>query len=149
MSSSKVRAWLSAAAALVAAFGDLLNGRTFLGTCCKFTDTVQVCICSGNAESQPEAVMEHLVGRQGQPRGAQVHAMCLIDWKRWSQGPPLPSPRLRVGGEGISLLEIPVYLRPSKGKWLFSFVTAFGLILICCSQRLCHSGVIVVLSIPL
>jgi len=24
--------------------------------------------CSGNAKSQPEAVTEHLVGRQGQPR---------------------------------------------------------------------------------
>ena len=35
--------------------------------------------CSGNAESQPEAVIEHLVGRQGQPRGAQVHAMYLSD----------------------------------------------------------------------
>jgi len=31
--------------------------------------------CTGNAESWPEAVMEHLVGRQGQPRGAQLHAM--------------------------------------------------------------------------
>ena len=28
-----------------------------------------------NAESWPEPVIEHLVGRQGQPRGAQVHAM--------------------------------------------------------------------------
>jgi len=32
-------------------------------------------ICSGIAESRPEAVIENLVGRQGQPRGAQVHAM--------------------------------------------------------------------------
>jgi len=32
--------------------------------------------CSGNAESWPAAVMEHLGGRQGQPRAAQVHAMC-------------------------------------------------------------------------
>jgi len=31
--------------------------------------------CSGNAKSQLEAVTEHLVERQGQPRGAQVHAM--------------------------------------------------------------------------
>ena len=30
---------------------------------------------SGNAKSWPEAVIEHLMGRQGQPRGAQVHAM--------------------------------------------------------------------------
>lgn len=29
--------------------------------------------CSRNAKSQPEAVIEYLVGRQGQPRGAQVH----------------------------------------------------------------------------
>jgi len=32
-----------------------------------------------NAESQLEAVIEHLVGRQGQPRGAQLHAMGLSD----------------------------------------------------------------------
>ena len=33
------------------------------------------CHCSGNAKLQPETVIEHLVGRQGQLRGAQVHAM--------------------------------------------------------------------------
>jgi len=32
-----------------------------------------------------ELVIEHLVGRQGQPRGAQVHAMLLSDEKGWSQ----------------------------------------------------------------
>ena len=76
---------------------------------------------SRNAKSWPEAVIEHLVGRQGQPRGAQVYAMQLSDWKGWSQDPPLPSLHLRVGsgGEGV-LLEIPAYLRPSKGKQLFS-----------------------------
>jgi len=37
--------------------------------------TVQIW-CSGNAKSQLEAVMEHVVGRQDQPRGTQVHAMC-------------------------------------------------------------------------
>ena len=36
-------------------------------------------VCSRNAKSQPEAVIEHLVGRQGQPKGAQVQAMHLID----------------------------------------------------------------------
>ena len=36
---------------------------------------VFVYYCSRNAELWPETVMEHLVGRQGQPRGAQVHAM--------------------------------------------------------------------------
>ena len=73
--------------------------------------------CRGNAKSQLDAVMEHLVGRQGQPRGAQVYAMCLSDG---SQDPPLPRSHLRVGsgGEGV-LLEIPAYLRPSEGKQLF------------------------------
>jgi len=41
--------------------------------------------------SQLEAVMEHLVGRQGQPMGAQVYAMCLSDQKGCSQDPPLPA----------------------------------------------------------
>jgi len=78
---------------------------------------------SRNAKSWLEAVIEHLVGRQGQPRGAQLHAMQLSDQKGWSQNPPLPRPLLRVGsgGEGI-LLEIPVYLRPSGGKQLFFFI---------------------------
>jgi len=59
-------------------------------------------------------VIEHLVGRQGQLRGAQVHAMDLSDWKEWSQDPPLPRPHLRVGsgGKGL-LLESPAYLRLS------------------------------------
>jgi len=78
---------------------------------------VSICSCSRNAESQLEAVIEHLVGRQGQPRGAQVHAMDLSDHKGRSQDPPLPTPHLRVGsgGKGI-LLEIPVYCRFSVGK---------------------------------
>ncbi|XP_040525300.1 uncharacterized protein LOC101748689 isoform X2 [Gallus gallus] len=75
---------------------------------------IQERACRGNAKSQLDAVMEHLVGRQGQPRGAQVYAMCLSDG---SQDPPLPRSHLRVGsgGEGV-LLEIPAYLRPSKGQ---------------------------------
>ena len=62
-------------------------------------------LCSGNAKPWPEPVIEHLVGRQGQPRGAQVHAMHLSDQKGLSQDPPLPRPHLRVdrGGIGISL----------------------------------------------
>ena len=73
--------------------------------------------CSGNAESQLEAMIEHLVGRQGQPSGAQVHAMYLCDWKGWSQVSPLPRPCLRAGsgGKGI-LLGIPAYLRLSRSK---------------------------------
>ena len=82
--------------------------------------------CSRNAKSQLEPVIEHLVGRQGQPRGAQVHAMHLSDQKGWSQDPPLPRPHLRVssGGKDI-LLEIPTCLRSSRGKQFFSpFISA-------------------------
>ena len=73
--------------------------------------------CSTNAESQLEPVIEHLVGRYGQPRGAQMHALPLSDWKVWSQDSPIPRPQLRVGsgGKGVSL-EISVYLGSSKGK---------------------------------
>ena len=105
--------------------------------------------CSGNAESQLEAVIEHLVGRQGQPRGAQVHAMQLRDRKGWSQDLPLPRPHVRAGsgGEGISL-EIPVYLRPSKDKWILSFifvplVIVPKQILVLCSLRPCYLAVLI------
>jgi len=110
---------------------------------------------SGNAKLGLEAVMEHLVGRQGQPRGAQVHAMQLIDWKEWSHDPPLLRPHLRVGsgGEGIFLV-IPAYLRPSKGKETFPFVSvfvaaAFGLIFACCGLGLCYPALIAVLCVAL
>jgi len=42
-----------------------------------------------------EAVMEHLVGRQSQPRGAQVHAMLLSDQQGCSQHPPLFQPSFK------------------------------------------------------
>jgi len=45
-------------------------------------------------------VIEHLVGRQGQTRGAQLHTIHLSDWKGWSQDPPLPRPHLRVANGG-------------------------------------------------
>jgi len=41
-------------------------------------------------------VIEYLVRRRGQPRGAQVHEMPVIDWEVWSQDPPLPRPHLRA-----------------------------------------------------
>ena len=111
--------------------------------------------CSRNAKSWLEAVIEHLVRRQGQPRGAQVHAMFLSDQKSWSQDPPLPRPRLRVGsgGKGI-LLKIPAYLRPFKGKQLLSFISvptavAFEQVLTCCSLEPFCSAVVAVLSIML
>ena len=50
--------------------------------------------CSGNTDLCLEAVIEHLVGRQGQPKGAQVHAVHMIEYKGC---PPLPRPHLRVG----------------------------------------------------
>ena len=80
-------------------------------------DVARLPPCSRNAKSQSETLIEHLVGRQGQPRGAQVHAMNLSDQKGRSKDPPLPRPYLRVcnGGEGI-LLVIPAHLRLSKGK---------------------------------
>ena len=82
--------------------------------------------CNGNAESQPEAVIEHLVGRQGQTRAVQLQAMPLSDWKGWCQDPPLSRPHLRAGSGGeCVLLEIPVYLRYSAGEQLLSFVFEF------------------------
>ena len=96
-------------------------------------------MCSRNAKSQPEPAIEHLLGGQGQPMGAQVHAMYLSDGKGWNQYPPLPRPHLRTasGGEGF-LLEIPVYLQPSEGKQPLSIISvpmavAFEQILTCCS----------------
>ena len=111
--------------------------------------------CSGNAKSQVEAVIEHLVGRQSQPREAQVHAVYLSDWKGCSQDAPLPRFHLRVGsgGKGI-LLEIPVYVRPSEHKQLLSLISVpvavvFVQTLTCCSLGSCCSAVIAVLSIML
>ena len=98
-------------------------------------------------------MIEHLVGRQGQPKGAQVHAMPLSDWKGWILAPPLPKPHLRVGSgdKGISL-EIPVYLMPSEGKQLISFISvptavAFEQIFTSCIIGPCCSAVTALLSI--
>jgi len=77
--------------------------------------------CSGNAKSQPEPVMKHMVGRQDQPGELRcMLSMYLSDQKGWILAPPLPRLHLRVGrgGKGI-LLEVPAYLRPSKGKQFF------------------------------
>jgi len=110
-------------------------------------------MCSGNAKSQPEPVIEHLVRRQGQPRGAQVHAMYLSAQKGWSQDLLLSRPHLRVGsGGGGILLKIPICLRYSEGKQLLSFISepvavACEQILTCCSLAPCCSAVIAALSI--
>ena len=72
--------------------------------------------------SQGLKLIENLVGRHGQVRGVQVHAMYLSDQKWWSHDPPLPRAHLRVGwggGKGI-FLEVLEYLRLSEGrKFLF------------------------------
>ena len=71
-------------------------------------------------------MIENLGGRQGQPREAQVHAIHLSDWKRWSQDPPLPSPHLRVGsGDKRISLDVSAYLRSSKGEQYFFFCFCF------------------------
>ena len=77
-----------------------------------------LCFCSGNMKSWLETVIEHLVRRMDQPRGARVCIVIHLSYQKgWSQDPPLPRLYLRVGngGEGRSL-EIPVYLRPSEGR---------------------------------
>ena len=86
------------------------------------------------------------LGRQGQPRGAQVHAMQLSDQKGWNQDPPLLRPHLRVGSEGIDIsLEIPMYFRPFVGKQILSCIptaVAFEQVLTCYSLGPCCSSVI-------
>ena len=81
-----------------------------------------------------------------------MHAVPLSDWKGWILAPRLYV-RVGSGGKGF-LLEFPAYLTSSKGKQLFSFVSAstaavFGLILTCCSVGFCHPLIIAVLSIRL
>ena len=48
------------------------------------------CTCSGNAKSGLLPVMEHLVGGQGQLRGAQVHAMYPSDGRGGARILPFP-----------------------------------------------------------
>jgi len=87
------------------------------------SDTISYHQHSRNANSWPEPVIEHQVGRQGQLRGTQVQTVHLSDWKGWSKALCLPRLPLRVGRGrwGCLLRESPVYLRPSKGKQFFPF----------------------------
>ena len=94
------------ACCFMSAYAEIIRGQEFPLTC-----------CSGNAKSWPEAVIEHLVERQGQHRGAQVHTMHLSDWEGWSQDAPLPRPHLRVGsGNEGTLVDVSAYWKSSKGK---------------------------------
>jgi len=113
--------------------------------------------CSRNAKSQLWNSDWPPGGKAGPTQRSSVHAMLLSDRKGWSQDPSLPRSHLRVGsgGKGI-LLEILTYLRPYKGKQMFFLFVCFcihgcctGLVLICCSLRLCHPTIIAVLSITL
>jgi len=70
----------------------------------KEASTTKTEVCEEMTTLQLEPVIEHLVGRQGQLRGAQVHAMYLSEQKGRSQDPPLPRPHLRVGSGGESVL---------------------------------------------
>jgi len=53
--------------------------------------------CSLTSRCQKQPVIEYLVRRQGQTRGAQVYAVHLSGQMGWSQDPSLPRPHLRVG----------------------------------------------------
>ena len=87
-----------------------------------------------NAKSWPEAVIEHLVGRQGQPRGAQVCVMqCTWVTGRGGPGSSPPRPHFRVGsgGEGI----LPAWGLP-KVSGFSSFVCVHSCCVWTCSDLL-------------
>jgi len=80
-----------------------------------------------------------MVGRQGQARGVQVHAMHLSDQKGWSQDLLLPRPHLGVGSGGKDvLLETPVYLRLAEDKQLL-FFTSVPAAVVCEQILICSS----------
>ena len=73
--------------------------------------------------SQPEAVIEHLVGRQGQPRGAQLYAVHLCDGRAGARIHPFP---VLISGLAVELGGSlwRSYLKSSEDKQLFSFISA-------------------------
>jgi len=106
---------------LLIPFHSCLSPPTVAFSKCSFSlPPLPLVHCTRNPKSQLEMVIEHLVGRQGQPRGAQVHAMQPNDQKGWSQNPPLPQPHLRAGsGGGGLLLAVSVYLGSLKVSSFF------------------------------
>ena len=74
--------------------------------------------CSRNAKPWPETGIKHLAGRQDQPRGAQVHAVHLSNWKGVEPGstPSQTSFKDWQWRQEYLLVEIPANLRLSKGK---------------------------------
>ena len=110
--------------------------------------------CSGNAKSRLQTVIEYLLGRQEQPKGAQVHAM-----HEWPEGVETGSTPSQTSFKGWQrrwgyFCGGPCVLRPSEGKQFLSLISVpaavvFGQILTCYCQGSCCSVVIVVLSITL
>ena len=80
----------------------------------------QLICCSGNVKSWPEAVIEHLVERQGQPRGVQVQAVHLNNWKGWIYPPPGPHLRVGSGSKAISCQRsLPTWGLPKVSSFFF------------------------------
>jgi len=77
-------------------------------------------MCSGNAKSWLEAVIEHLVGRQVQPRASQVCAM-QPDGMELGSAPTQTSFKDWQGEAKSILLEISAYQRPSEGEQRLHF----------------------------
>jgi len=123
---------------------------------CIYGAVIQILTCcSGNAKWGLEAVIEHLVGRQGQPRGAQVYAMYWVT----SRGEDKIHPFLDLIS-GLAVEErvscwrtLPIRGLPRLSRFLsFVFVTmaaAFGHILTSYSLGLCYPAIFAELSILL
>jgi len=101
--------------------------------------------CSRNAESWPEPVIEHLVGRQGQPRGAQVQAMHLCDLCEGVEPGSTP-PQTSFKGRQWQSLPNGGLSKVCAFSAFVSVAAAFGLVLFCSRLGLCHPATIAVLS---
>jgi len=100
----------------------------------RYTASILFNSCNGNAKSWLEPVIEHLVGRQGQPRGAQVHAVHLSDRKGWSQDPPLSRLHCWQWRQGhLAGRSLPIWGLPGVSKFFYLFLRSqllhFGSIL--------------------
>ena len=83
--------------------------------------------------------------RQGQARGAQVHAVSLSDRRVEPQSTPSQTSFKGWQWSWASLLEIPEYLKLSEGKQLFFYISVpmavvFEQVLTCYSLGPCYSA---------
>ena len=87
-----------------------------------------LCLCSRNAKSQPEPVIEHLLGRLSctQCTWMEVRASCWRSLHTW----------------GFSKVSKP-------SSFSLSMASVFGLVLGCCSLGLCYPTIIAVVSVSL